>query len=1282
VQYPFTATSATIRGIVHVSGITGNDLTVESGGSLRQYAYPGSVTLQEQTVNVRNGGAIDVSGLGYGHAESYPNETWTNDSNNGGSHIGKSGVWNGTQASTYGSIYRPQENGGGGNNVRGGGALRLTASSVNVDGMIAANGFDQNGGAGAAGSIWITTGKITGAGTIVANGGRSLNCCNYGGGGGGAIALEYTDPSSVVPVLKASATSSNRQAGPGAVYVKNPASVYGDVTMDNNGISGNVSPLPSLGTGNAIAGTSGATVLTDRASNIQPYFFGHWVDIFTSGGTRKGTWRIASLSGKNFTLAPNGTETIDVVPGDRWRGVYLFDKMTLRFAKIVLTDDIRSARDLDSNSSLTINDPPALNAGLVALQSTSIGDAVVGAVTDLNTPIILTATNKRTGATFTANAGADGSFSVPVAGEVGDTFTLRATDSSALPASTAAIDVSGAIVNVNSVAQVTLQSSTVSGGTTVTGSVRLLYPAIRASAGVVTLSSSGAAAAVPATTNVPVGATSAAFQVTTTTVAADTNVVITASSGGVVKTATLTVLAANALASIVVDPATLEGGGTANGTVSLGTAAPASGATVALSSSDTSLATVPPSVVVPSGALNATFSILTSKIGAAATATINAVYGEAKSASLDLTQCAAIGTVSQPSSAPLTTVWIDDTLPAGATATTAFTNTQAASGTQSVPLSGAATWTVSGISFPAAPADNLVLYALVDPCNPPRGIQVTWNDGTTDYRATWGEDRVDALLAHTRVSGVPSGGVWVRLEVLASRLFTAAKTIKSLTVKIDGGALWIDRIGTATCSLLANVTRPASFAPNDSVFVDDQTPAGVIVRNDTNNSAVWNWDTNQSASGTSSHVEPVAGGFHQHYYYNDPNPVTVEAGDVLYAYVLVDPCNPPREIMLQWNDGSGWEHRATWGEDLIGGTRYRVGPVPEPGQWVRLEVPASAVGLNDRKIYGAAFTLYDGRTWFDRSGKVGRVNLAYRKAARQLTNYTVDYPASGAVDGIVSPAAGSMSITTNQPEQWWEVDLGAIVPMIDTIEIRGRTDCCTSQTSDVTVFVSDSPITVTTLTAARALAGVGIYRNPGTIGSTYVMSIGRSGRYVRLWRGSGDYLSLPEVYVWAPASAARLNLAAGKAAYSPAAHIYQQYYPEHAVNGSAADSYNTAGGIFHSTGVTETYWQVDLGKSQPISSIDVSARTDCCPEQLTGYYVLASDQPFTSDSLATYLADSHVAVWWVGNFVPVANIPVNRSARYVRLQKPGTGALVFTEVSVWSQQANTKFLSVPARRAD
>ncbi|HEY1171781.1 MAG TPA: hypothetical protein VGH19_10450, partial [Verrucomicrobiae bacterium] len=127
-------------------------------------------------------------------------------------------------------------------------------------------------------------------------------------------------------------------------------------------------------------------------------------------------------------------------------------------------------------------------------------------------------------------------------------------------------------------------------------------------------------------------------------------------------------------------------------------------------------------------------------------------------------------------------------------------------------------------------------------------------------------------------------------------------------------------------------------------------------------------------SGTVAHQSAIATGLHQHYFDYATATLAVNTGDKLFAYVYLDPANPPRELMLQWTDGS-WEHRAYWGENLItygtAGTvsRYNAGALPATGQWVRLEVPASAVGLEGKTVKGMAFSAYGGRVTWDATGK-------------------------------------------------------------------------------------------------------------------------------------------------------------------------------------------------------------------------------------------------------------------------------------------------------------------------
>ena len=129
-------------------------------------------------------------------------------------------------------------------------------------------------------------------------------------------------------------------------------------------------------------------------------------------------------------------------------------------------------------------------------------------------------------------------------------------------------------------------------------------------------------------------------------------------------------------------------------------------------------------------------------------------------------------------------------------------------------------------------------------------------------------------------------------------------------------------------------------------------------------------------SGGLAHQSILAAGVHQHYFTNAAEPLQVQVGDTLYAYVYLDPANPPSEVMLQWNVNGSWEHRAYWGANLIpfgvDGTDSRryMGPLPATGQWVRLEVPASLVGVEGAAINGMAFTLFDGRATWDQAGVI------------------------------------------------------------------------------------------------------------------------------------------------------------------------------------------------------------------------------------------------------------------------------------------------------------------------
>jgi hypothetical protein len=331
-------------GTVRTDRIEARSLRIAAGAVLTHHptsdvTRPESLYLEVGELVVEAGGAIDASGLGFAPGSTYPGHGAAS-SNNGGSHLGQGGVNGGSAGETFGSVYRPQEpGGGGGSSGRGGGVIRIVADRVQVDGEVRADGQAANRG-GAAGSVWITTSALAGTGSIEATGGAA--CCDLGTGGGGAITIEYDvleAGSTLLGSLSAAGHAQNRPGGAGTVLLLAQDSTYGELVVDNGGISGGVTDLPSLGTGVAQLGSGGAVVVTNRVDPIPAYFVGHWVRVETPERVVKGTWRIAAVEGPAFALAPNGTETVDVAEGDEWTGLYRFDSVTVRGGAVLQSID-------------------------------------------------------------------------------------------------------------------------------------------------------------------------------------------------------------------------------------------------------------------------------------------------------------------------------------------------------------------------------------------------------------------------------------------------------------------------------------------------------------------------------------------------------------------------------------------------------------------------------------------------------------------------------------------------------------------------------------------------------------------------------------------------------------------------------------------------------------------------------------------------------------------------------------------------------------------------------
>jgi len=335
----------------------------------------------------------------------------------------------------------------------------------------------------------------------------------------------------------------------------------------------------------------------------------------------------------------------------------------------------------------------------------------------------------------------------------------------------------------------------------------------------------------------------------------------------------------------------------------------------------------------------------------------------------------------------LDTVWSDDAVPAGAAIAgdgDSWNWVSSAPG----PFSGSAAHQsniVAGLHqhyFYGATAtltvnsgEKLVAYVYLDPNNMPSQIMLQWNDGSWEHRAYWGANNlpwgVDGTNSRRNMGALPAAGSWVRLEVPANLVGLEGHTVHGMAFSMWGGRATWDRAGK---------TSSTTTSPIETVWSQDAVPAGAAIAGDGDS---WNWVSSNPGpfSGSAAHQSNIVAGLHQHYFYGATATLSVNAGDKLVAYVYLDPSNMPSQIMLQWAEGSSWEHRAYWGANNlpwgVDGTNSRryMGPLPAGGSWARLEVPASLVGLEGLTLHGMAFSMWGGRATWDRAAKVSSAGV-------------------------------------------------------------------------------------------------------------------------------------------------------------------------------------------------------------------------------------------------------------------------------------------------------------------
>ena len=193
------------------------------------------------------------------------------------------------------------------------------------------------------------------------------------------------------------------------------------------------------------------------------------------------------------------------------------------------------------------------------------------------------------------------------------TVTLTATAGSA--SVTATLTVNPPLLN-----GLSLSPTNVGGGAMSTGSVTLNGTAPTGGI-LINLASNNANATVPVSVTVPKGASTANFTITTVPVSGTKTATITATQGAIVESAILTIgpLAAELFR---LNPDAVIGGTSSSGTIVLNGPAPPGGVVVKLSSSLTSVATVPSTLTFKAGSSSEAFTITTKPVSTQKTVTI------------------------------------------------------------------------------------------------------------------------------------------------------------------------------------------------------------------------------------------------------------------------------------------------------------------------------------------------------------------------------------------------------------------------------------------------------------------------------------------------------------------------------------------------------------------------------------------------------------------------------------------------------------------------------------
>ena len=203
------------------------------------------------------------------------------------------------------------------------------------------------------------------------------------------------------------------------------------------------------------------------------------------------------------------------------------------------------------------------------------------------------------------------------------------------------------------------------------------------------------------------------------------------------------------------------------------------------------------------------------------------------------------------------------------------------------------------------------------------------------------------------------------------------KQLSDLEAKINGTEKRLkEAVSQIAYTDPATLTPPPEKKTVETVWFDDEVPASAKANVNAGNHPLWLVTSNDGPvfSGQRA-LKRMDKGIAQDFFTGLEPPLAVPAAGKIFVHAWVDPLDPPRAIMVQFHTDT-WSHRAVWGEiDSVNygkkdsRERRRIGDLPKPGEWARLEIDLAQFNLEPgAKFNGFAFTQAGGTVLWDKLG--------------------------------------------------------------------------------------------------------------------------------------------------------------------------------------------------------------------------------------------------------------------------------------------------------------------------